>query len=462
MMKNKQESKKVTVLKLSVCGALLALLITLTLYMVYLLNQSSRTQVPFALESITTEGSADDIDLSRYLLPEFIALSSGAEKRGISGSVNIMSEIYRSVSPIISEVISPENIRESDLDEWYGFMKNEFSLYIKYHSELPDSVIAIFADSLGYQSGTNERNTSSTYISEMLIIPNSDGSGIILIAAKSLDGFVVVYSAVTEISFTDENVKEMYRLYSQNMYTYDVIEGDPVFTESFYTKDIIMSTNATFFIQNEGENDIRRLLSFFALNPDKLLSSHLDEEGNGSYIDTHGIIKIDPSSFEYTSSSDGGIGIDGFVGHSGRGESESLVSYIKAAVRIIEFYEEMNKNYTGGDAEIFFKSVTDNDGVVTVSFMYAFDNIVISNISPAFTAVFENGILRSARLFTVSVRNLASRGSLLSEKLFRKYTENESITYKSTSLAYRGILTSDTIKAEWRGISELRNDILME
>ena len=449
----KQVSKKVTAVKLTLCTVLTLSLIVMTLYIIYMLNLT-QVQVAFDLDMITSDKSGYNIDISRYLLPEFIGITSEGEKSGISGSVNILSELYRELSGVISEVMRGENKIDDNAVDWKELEEYESSVYVRYYNVLPDCIIGIFADSYSMEDDAFDADLPdahmrseevSSYVYEMYIIPNTDGSGKIIVAVKSKNGDTVIYSGVAESVFTGESVEKMREAYLSSMYTYKMLGGEPVFTENVVARNVIITENTA---QSNTESDMRELMQFFALNPDKLLSSHEDEEGNSSYIDTHGILSVTASAFEYTSSSDGGIGIDDFIGHS---DSGTLEEYIKASISIINFIRSLNKNYAGGDAEIYFDSVSSSDGKVTLSFMYSFDGIVIEDIEPAFTAVFENGILRSARLYTISVRNLGDRQELMSEKMFIDIISSGGVSIKNTSLVYRGDFVSESVKAEWRG-----------
>ncbi|MGN1408910.1 MAG: hypothetical protein ACI4XJ_01915 [Eubacteriales bacterium] len=449
----KQVSKKVTAIKLTLCAVLTLSLVVMTFYIVYMLNLT-QGQVSFDLESITADKSGYNIDIARYLLPEFIGITSDGEKSGISGSFNIMSELYREFSGVISEVMRDENRLDENTLGWNELEKYESSVYIRYHSVLPDCVIGIFADSYAAGDESFDSDTSGeyagrgevySYVYEMYIIPNTDGSGKIIIAVRDRNGDTAIYSADSESIFTGESVEKMREAYLSSMYSYKMFGGEPVFVENVVARNVIITGNTA---QSNTESDVIELMRLFALNPDKLLSSHENEEGNSSYIDTHGILSVTSSAFEYTSSSDGGIGIDDFIGHSDAG---ALEKYIKASISIINFIRSLNKNYAGGDAEIYFDSVSSSGGKVTLSFRYAFDGIVIEDIEPAFTAVFENGILRSARLYTISVRNLGDRQELMSEKMFIDIISSGGAKIKNTSLVYRGDFVSESVKAEWRG-----------
>ena len=449
-MKTKQNSNKADTIKIILCAALTLTLICLTLLLIYMLN-FSQIQVPFDLDSITAEKDGYSFDITKYFLPEFIGFTSDDEKLGISGSLNIMSELYKEVSPVISELLGEKNASSGTAADWERLENEEISFYIRYHSELPDCVIGIFADE--YSDISKNRNTVTSYVYEMLLIPNTDGSGMITLATKSRAGEVEVYCATISSVFTGDSISKMLESYNSYMYSYVIMNGEPVFTETVVTRNIIMTGSTAMFIQNNSDAEIKQLMRFFDLNPDKLLSSHVDEDGNGSYIDTHGILYITESCFEYSSTSDGGIGISDFIG---KNESGSIKDYIEASISIISFLRSMNKNYTGGDAEIYLDSVTSSGGIVTLTFMYAFDNIRITDISPAFTAVFEGDIVRSAKLYTMSVRNLGDRQEMISESSFLHFigtdSEKNSGTNQtcSTGLVYRGNFLSESVKSEWR------------
>ncbi len=442
------------------CGGLLALLIVLTLYMVYILNLG-RSQPEFDFKEIASDSTsyAYDADLSRWFLPEFIGIFSGGEMKGLSGSASISAGIYRALAPALSGVICAENLADDVIDAgyWGRLASSECGVYLRYHSEVPDVVIGIFADDyyksadsdrFEVEGGGRDRREVCSYVYEMYLIPVSGGA--VEAAVRSWDGEVSLYRGGEFGEFTEDYVAELLSQYRRNMYDYRMTEAEPVFCQSVAARKILMTDKTTNLIQNSEEEEIKSLLGFFGLNTEKLLLSNVDEDGRGSYADANGILTVGESAFEFNSASDGGIGVDGFIGKSGEDGSVGLREYIEASVNIISYIRTMNRNYAGRDAEICFDSVEADGGVVTVKFFYAFDNIRITGAEPAFTAVFENGILRSARLYTMAVRNLGVRQMMIDEGKFIGYAGGGQ-EFRNTTLVYRSDFSAESVRSDWMG-----------
>ena len=444
---DKNKCGGINTLKIVICTILTIVLVLMVFCIVYMLNMS-QSIVPFDLSTITSEKTEYSIDITRYIIPEFIGITYDDEMLGISGTANVLSEIYRKLSGIISEIMTPDLVSDAEYSKWDEYAENSVSVYIRYHDELPDCVIGIFADAC--RGVETARTAVTSYIYEMYIIPNTDGSGRIDIAVKSEDGEVKIYSGIPENVLTKEDTRKILDSYGNSMYKCKMYEGQPVFTENIETKSILITGDTAALIQTEMTDEEKSgLMRFFALNPDKLLSSHVDEEGMDSYVDSHGALYIRESGIEYDSYSDGGIGLDDFLGYS---DEATIENYIKASISIITYLRSLNRNIAGGDAEIYLESVQSSEGKVTIKFMYAFDGIKIYDIEPAFTAEFENGILRSASLYSVSVRNLGERHILMLEESFISIMKETGNSVKRTSIVYRSDFVSESVEAQWQNI----------
>ncbi len=446
---NKNSRDRMNSIKIVLCTVLTIILILMVLGIIYMLNLS-QSLVPFDLSTVTSEKTEYNIDITRYIIPEFIGITYEGEMLGITGTANVINEIYRELSGIISEIMNPESVAKGSAADWNACAESGVSIYIRYHSELPDCVVGVFADAC---RGVDEvRDTVSAYVYEMYIMPNTDGSGEIDIAVRAKNGDVKLFNGIPENVITKEDTEKILDSYDSSMYKCGIYDGQPVFAENIETRNILITGDTAALIQTEMTDDEKNsLMRFFALNPDKLLSSHVDEEGMDSYVDSHGALYIRESGIEYNSYSDGGIGLDDFVGYS---DEATLENYIKASISIITYLRSLNRNIAGGDAEICIESVEVSEGKVTVRFMYVFDGIRICDIEPAFTAVFENGILRSAELYSVSVRNLGERHVLMTEESFISIMEDKGKKVLRTSIVYRSDFVSESIEAQWQCVSE--------
>jgi len=141
--------------------------------------------------------------------------------------------------------------------------------------------------------------------------------------------------------------------------------------------------------------------------------------------------------------------LGGFPGRKGNeSTAEKLKSYVQAAVLLYENLEKINRNYTGGDADILLRSMSSVDGEVTLEFQYVFDNVPITDDRAAYRITFYNDRVLSAELHTIAVRALADRSESYREWWFasrlpaKRFSDNVRLVYRSDYL-------SEAVSAEW-------------
>lgn len=451
-MKDRAERKNTEKILLITAAILFMLLCVLTVATISVISNSSSVQssVPFDLDRITADKNAEYSDVSGTLLPSFIGITADGVRQGVSASANTVAELYRMITPLLASVIADEYATLGDDSLWSSLAEKENSVYIRYHHELPDHVISIFAD-----SGNTVRNSLNSYIYELILLPYSESTDTVTVAARSQNGSVCVYeqSSPEEI-ITDEDLRRVLRSYRSGLTEFSFIDEtisaesptEPVFLDSVSTRNIIITGQSGALIQNSSE-DIEALMRLFTLNPDKLLNRHTESDGSTSYIDTQGILYLRNSTFEYTATAEGGISLGNYIGYS---DSMELMDYIQAAMSIFNDIRALNRNYTGGDADITLASVEVSGGNVKLTYEYTFDNLRIVDIEPAFIIEFENGMLRSARLYTIAVRNLGDKAESIEEWWFVDYI-SKCMTEPliSSGLVYRSDFRSESVKAEW-------------
>jgi hypothetical protein len=226
---------------------------------------------------------------------------------------------------------------------------------------------------------------------------------------------------------------------------------EPICTDAIQTRNLIMTDSTAGLLQNSsGERET--LLRLFGFNPDKLLNVHEEADGSSSYYDTEGILYLRRSSFEYRrSSGDTGLDINDILGGSSAGNgstAEILKSYVQAAVLLYENLAKINRNYTGGDADLLLRSMTSAAGEVTLEFQYVIDNIPIADDRAAYRITFSGGRVLHAELHTIAVRALAERSESYREWWFasllpvNRFCDNVRLVYRSDYL-------SESVAAEW-------------
>lgn len=434
-------------LKLSV-PLLLVLLCILTVSTITAISWSNVTvEGGFELAGLTDEARHEEVDVYEYLLPSFIGVTLDGEKRGISASANIVSDLYELICPTLHTALTsvvplPDTV-------WNGYTSEETSVYIKYHSELPDGMIALFAG--GEPEG---ELTFSGGIRELFYIPSSENGAILVTRSNAGDiRRYVIPSRKTTVG--TEELERFVRSYGSAMpefiFNEDRYDGlawsEPIFTEALQTRSLIMTERTCALIQNSATTR-DAVLRLFGINPDKLLGIHEESDGTGSYSDTHGILYLRDSSFIYTSSSaENGQSVRELTG-SPPSEEGLMWDYVQAALILYESIERIDEVYTGGEAELLLRSVSSSDGEVTLCFMYAVGNVPIADERDAYSITFRDGRIESARLHTIAVRILAERDISYTEWWFASMLDLDR-TARDVRLVYRSDYVSESVSAEW-------------
>ncbi len=433
-------------------------LIVLTFALIVAFSKSSLAMdnVPFNLDMLTSSKQTELSEIDGYMLPEFVGLSLDGEKYGISASENIVSELYSMMSPAISEIISEKNFRRVSADLWATYANSEEIIYVRYHNEMPDNIIGLFADAAVYDKNSDslkDRNHVLTYVYEMIIIP-TDSSGTTKIATRNANGDVAVYES-REVGVDYASIYEAAVSYKSSLsrfvfsgetYT-SSLDTEPVFLDSISTKDIMLSSDTGFFVFHNNEYK-SALMKMFSVNPDKLLSEHEDANGNISCTDIHGVLYLRTRGFEYQGAVDGGVDISEYVGYT---KQFGLEEYIRASVEIISELRATNKFFVGNDADPILYSVEAKDGRVRLTFEYALDNIRIMTSAPAFVAEFENGKLKYANIYSIAAKTLITRSNSYSESWFIKTLDDGTVP-KNVSLAYESDFRSNSVSAKWAAL----------
>jgi len=437
-------------------------LIVLSAFMVITIRNSGlfTEHVPIDLEQITAEQAIEYDDLSNYFLPEFVGITSMGERLGISTDQNIISDIFSALSPSLSELLL-KTPSQSDDEYWNSLIDSEESVYIRFHQALPDFVIGLFADINAGQM--HSRANVRSYVYELFFIPYTENRTEISVAVRSLDGKVFIYhSASPEKIFTTDDIKKFVDTYRSGLTRFNFSNGEyqtlsksePIFVDQVLTKKILVTPGTASMLFDQSDN-IDTIMRIFSLNPDKLISTSVDERGFGHYIDSRGILYIRESDFEYQSTADDGMHVNDIIGYT---SSIELREYIRAAISLISDINHINRLFTGVDADMLLYSVASDNGKVTLTFKYFFDNIRITDIENAFTVTFENGVLRHAKLYTVAVRNLVTRVRSYYEWWFYDQLAANSIIPQNMALVYRGNSDSNSISAEWSAILPPQTD----
>ncbi len=436
---------------------LLVLLCVLTIVTISIISwNNAATDPSFDLDGLTNEARREDADVSGYLLPEFIGITASGKRNGVSASYNLVSELYHLLTPTIYRALtSAVPLTETD-DAWNACTDAASSVYIRYHTELPDGILTLFAGmALGEASPTA---VFTENVREMFLLPSPGGASATetVLFTRSADGYVRKYVlSVDQSAFSVSEMERFVRSYASRMVPFLFNEGryatvgttEPLFADEIITRDILLQKSA--FIQNNSEQ-CDALLRIFGFNPDKLLNVHLHDNGGATYYDTQGILDLRDSVFEYVRSyADSGMEIGDLPGFGRTSEKITLADYVWAAVVLFRSIRDIDKNYTGGDADILLKSASSADGEVTLTFMYTVDNVRIAEENNAFEITFSGKKILHAQLHTIIVQSFTERTASYAEWWFVSLLPDGKTPYRNVRLVYRSDYTADTLHAQW-------------
>jgi|GEM_PF-1413084 len=453
-------------------AGLFVVLIGLTAVLIMIFLASSSEAENFDLEQVTADKTTSTVDLTGYFLPEFAGITTDGKRRGISSSSGIVGELFRLGAPAAAELLTVDCFRgEISEDEWLKLAAEENSLYFRFHVRTPLPLLTMFA---GLYSGQETGMSVQGYACELLILPYMESeqyqSGMIRAAVRDSNGTVYLFAKTAPQSMmTAEDLAQTADAYRSSMYSFVFAMDDypassptePVFTVPVLFRNIII-TGDTATLMSDSDTEV--LQRAFEINPDKLLTSHTDENGTRSYTDTQGALYILPSEILYRSTSDSGIRVNDLTAVTMSTTAKTLQGYVAASVEMWRRISSVGKLYTGDEADLMLTSVAADGSTVTVRFAYTVDNLRIMTGIPAFEAVFENGSLRSASVHTISVMNLGTRGESMGETWFYNslvaaMPENVTLVYRDRYASPNSAdYTADAVGAEWAAVTAVTDE----
>jgi len=445
-MKKKKTADRLLLLLLA---ALLVLLIVLAVALIAAFRQSADLPPDFDFSSVTADRSGAATDISDCLLPEFAGVTVGGAGYAVVGAESTMRELCGLIYPALSEAMEEGAVREGTASEWREFSEADYSVYLRWHTELPDAAVALFVSGDG--SGTG-KGSGEGYQTEVFLMPYARGGNTATAALRGADGSVRVLTVTMPGTIlAREDLMRFAGSFRNSMRAFAFrISGDrlqPVVTERFSAGCILMTRGtASFVLESSAEQN--GILSAFGLNPDKLYSSHEEPDGGTRFAESRGELYVGYSTLVYRATSENGIGLGDLIGYA---DNVSLAGYIQAALKLLDNIREVNRWLTGGDAGILLTGIYAKEGEVKLSFGYVFDNLRIAMDEPAYTVVFENGRVREASLYTLAVRNQGSRGEVAEGAWFYRWMEAVRGVPDRIALVYPVDYVSEAVTPEWAG-----------
>ncbi|MBQ7599299.1 MAG: hypothetical protein IJU57_01340 [Clostridia bacterium] len=452
---NTDRSKLKKQLPLMLTALLFAVLMLLTAVLIGMISGSLRSSLnlPRGMNKSAVPGDPGLADARAAMTPGFIGISRPGSRKCIVGNSNVSYSIYSELCVYLADYLSAEQIDEITSSTWTGYVTEENSVFLRFHSEYPDLAISSLADLVTGKE--NSRSTVGAYIYEMVLIPGTESSEMSRLAVRSLDGRCREYILGEQSEkLTSEAISRITGAYSFLDLSFvfaceddsfsNLNPTEPVIIDPVITKNIIMTDNTAQFLMQKSA-DISRLMQFFSMNPDKLLNSRSDPSVS-MVSDRTGVLRVYPSSIEFQAADDAAPDISLIIGNT---EEIGIPEYTRAAYSLISSVRSLGSMYTGGDCEIRLAGISSADGQTELTFDYCFDNIKISGIGHAVTVVFSRAKLVSFELFTISVKGLGAFSEAFSEWWFDDIALKDRGNIGAVNLVYKGDFVRESLSAEW-------------
>lgn len=398
-------------LNLLICFLLATLLMQCGVFLSEFVN-SSKTDggIPFEMQmlSTSTQDSYRNIDKSMFR-PALIAVASEGNASAVIHSAEVMSEVYADVSACLFEALQNTAVGLSE-QQWCDAVRNDAYVYVQYSGEFPYQVVFAFA-AAGMESDAQIRRADSYIgIRQVLLLPDDAGK-IVQVLVRGDDGaYAFAVKGETDMSLFETHL----RAYPDVFYNgkMSVVGDETEFSvlDKISARDIYVSEIGTSALRanNEHLENFLRLLNY---NPDKL-RYHAEADGTYVYVESHGILRIDARKVEYSATEQGGISLSHIVGWEA---TEDIYTYLRAASRIVGRIADMDPLYIGGDAELLLRSVSSDNGAITLRFSFFSDNIEIyrSNRDTGLTITFTEDKITQITFHMIIVRRSLSEHKLM-------------------------------------------------
>lgn len=352
---------------------LAALLLQCTVYLVeYAHLGGDSGEIPFEMQMLSTsaKGSQRSID-DTMLQPSLIAITSEGETSAVMNSAAVIDEIYAGISRCLVVALQKDAALVEE-NTWQQAVRGDAYIYVQYPDEMPYQVLFAFAAAKEESDAQIRRADPYIGVRELILLPDEAGNMVQLLvrgtggiyafpvgSTGDMDTYVTYIRAYPDV------------FYSGSMYVTDT-NVECVVTEKITARDIYASVSGAAMLRANSEHmeSLFRLLNF---NPDKL-RYHMEEDGTYVYVESHGILRMDAKSIAYTAAEQGGISLSKIVGQDAKGD---IYTYLRTASYIVRCLNDMDGQYTGGDAELRLKSVFAENGSVTLDFAFYADNVEI-------------------------------------------------------------------------------------
>ena len=406
-------------LNLLICALLGALLAQCAVFLAHFVKSGkSDGEIPFEMQMLSTSTRDSRLNIDAGLFqPSLIAVSSEGKSSAVLNSAEVVREVYADISPCLFDALQNEPVAVSDA-RWNEAAVGENYVYVQYPAEFPYQVVFAYAAAAAESDAQIRRAGTYIGVREALLLPDESGK-ISLVFVRGNDGsYVFAYQADTSM-----DVFSVYpEAYPDVFYpgVVNLVDGRAEFsvTEKIAARDIYVSEiGVSALLSNRSHLEaLFRLLNY---NPDKL-RYHTETDGTFVYVESHGVLRMDARSIQYSATEQGGIPLSRIVG---RGATGDIYSYLRAASHIVWRLSDMDPLYTGGDAGLLLRSVTTSEGAVSLHFGFCSDNVEIyrSDRNTGLTVTFKNDKIVDVSLHMTIVRRSANFHRLMLQSWCREY-----------------------------------------
>lgn len=379
---------------------------------------------PAALLSEEESGAAS---IQNSIIPAFIGIASEDSRMGISAGDNVIRELYSLLSPCLVHGLRTEPVL-MEASDWENAISAYPYVFIQYHVPMPLE----FLQATGAEEANQMPVGETTLLVDSLFLQPENSAGEVCLLVKTTDGNVLRYICEPE---KQEEYPSMGKLtqwvqnFSNNFYRFTLrtygLTTEPVFLERIRVQNAALAEGSLAILEN-NENHMARFLRLLDFNPDKL-SRHEESDGTKVLVETHGVLQYRDNRYRYTASSEGGVDIGNVIGYK---KYYTVYDVIRTACTIAERLRSASQYYLGGEAEVILTACTTAEDTTTLTFSYAFDNLLISGSEPAIVlTVSEDYRILSLQLTAITVTGWGEYRTVYTESGVwdQKTSQNSSI-----------------------------------
>lgn len=354
------------------------------------------------------------------IIPESIAAkSAGKHTYAITQGEDYMQLIYRRVCENLSIALSENcSVTASDSKAWEEACLQDDFILVKYHAPLSHTVIyADAASNLGEEALKNGLEENIGAIDQIFIFPDKTDKGDVFALTRGKDGEIFALSLNdgknTEDTVTAQDL-EIYvnasamtlaDLYCHVGNRKDILCSTILHSLGLNSQKIVFSQGYEGILEDTATSNL--IASFFDINPDKS-GNYFDEKTQSTvYVATHGTLHVSELGVSYSSAGEtGGIPLSNYSDAFSK-NAISTAEAIVLAQSFISGYQHLDRRFLGGDAHPVLSAVySDNDGRVTLEYIYCLSNVEIEDSGTACRLTLKDGRIiafeATANLYHVS------------------------------------------------------------